>query len=301
MNFTSKDVMTLRERTGVGMKACADALKAADGDMEKAIDVLREKGLAAQAKKSGRVAAEGMVYAMADENVGVIVEVNSETDFVAKNERFQNFVKGVAAIVAAENPASVEALQECAMDDGTVATALQANVLAIGENQSIRRFTRVEGKCVTYMHDNGRIGVLVNFESTVPADVLNAVGKDIAMQIASMNPEYLDDASVPENVIAHEREVLLSQIANDPKMASKPDAVKEKMVDGRIRKFYEQNCLVNQEFIKNGDQTVAQYVAESAKAAGGELSIKGFVRYERGEGIEKRQDDLAAEIAKTLG
>ena len=301
MNFTAKDVTTLRERTGVGMKACADALKAADGDMEKAIDVLREKGLAAQAKKSGRVAAEGMVYAMAAENVGVIVEVNSETDFVAKNERFQNFVKGVANIIAEQNPASVEALQECPMDDGTVATALQANVLAIGENQSIRRFERVEGKCVTYMHDNGRIGVLVNFDSTVSADVLTTVGKDVAMQIASMNPEYLDNASVPASVIDHEREVLLSQIANDPKMASKPDMVKEKMVDGRIRKFYELNCLVNQEFIKNGDQTVAQYVAEAAKAAGGELAIKSFIRYERGEGIEKRQDDFAAEIAKMMG
>ena len=301
MNFTSKDVMTLRERTGVGMKACADALKAADGDMEKAIDVLREKGLAAQAKKSGRIAAEGMVYVMADDKVGVIVEVNSETDFVAKNERFQNFVKGVASIIATENPASVEALQECKMEDGTVATALQANVLAIGENQTIRRFERVEGTCVTYLHDNGRIGVLVNFDSTVSADVLNTVGRDVAMQIASMNPEYLDNASVPASVIEHEREVLLAQIANDPKMANKPDMVKEKMVDGRIRKFYEQNCLVNQEFIKNGDQTVAQYIAESAKAAGGELVIKSFIRYERGEGIEKRQDDFAAEIAKMMG
>lgn len=300
MNFTSKDVMTLRERTGVGMKACSDALKEANGDMEKAIDVLREKGLAAQAKKSGRVAAEGMVYAMADEKVGVIVEVNSETDFVAKADRFQNFVKGVAAIIASENPASVEALQECPMGDGTVATALQANVLAIGENQNIRRFERVEGQCVTYLHDNGRIGVLVKFDATVAADVLNTVGKDVAMQIASMNPEYLDNASVPASVIEHEREVLLAQIANDPKMANKPDMVKEKMVDGRIRKFYEQNCLVNQEFIKNGDQTVAQYIAEAAKAAGGEITILSFIRYERGEGIEKRQDDFAAEIAKML-
>ena len=187
------------------------------------------------------------------------------------------------------------------MEDGTVATALQANVLAIGENQTIRRFERVEGTCVTYLHDNGRIGVLVNFDSTVSADVLNTVGRDVAMQIASMNPEYLDNASVPASVIEHEREVLLAQIANDPKMANKPDMVKEKMVDGRIRKFYEQNCLVNQEFIKNGDQTVAQYIAESAKAAGGELVIKSFIRYERGEGIEKRQDDFAAEIAKMMG
>ena len=286
MGYTVKDVQTLRERTGVGMKACKDALEAAGGDMEKAIDVLREKGLAAAAKKSGRIAAEGMVYAYTDaaKKVGVVVEVNSETDFVAKNAEFQGFVKAVAEVIADKNPASVEELLTCPIEGAAdVATALQAKILAIGENMSIRRFTRYEGDCVAYIHA-----------------ALEECGKDVAMQIAALNAEFLDEASVPADAVEREREVIMAQIKNDPKTANKPDVVIHKMIDGRMRKFYEENCLMNQAFVKNGDITVGQYVAEQAKAAGGAMKVVAYVRYEKGEGLQKREDDFAAEVASMM-
>ncbi len=306
MGYTVKDVQTLRERTGVGMKACKDALEAAGGDMEKAIDVLREKGLAAAAKKSGRIAAEGMVYAYTDEakKVGVVVEVNSETDFVAKNAEFQGFVKAVAEVIADKNPASVEELLTCPIEGAAdVATALQAKILAIGENMSIRRFTRYEGDCVAYIHGGGRIGVLVKFEADAAASgsaALEECGKDVAMQIAALNAEFLDEASVPADAVEREREVIMAQIKNDPKTANKPDVVIHKMIDGRMRKFYEENCLMNQAFVKNGDITVGQYVAEQAKAAGGAMKVVAYVRYEKGEGLQKREDDFAAEVASMM-
>lgn len=302
MAFTAKDVQQLRERTGVGMMDCKKALTETDGDMEKAIDILREKGLAAAAKKSGRIAAEGLVYAFADaaKKVGVVIEVNSETDFVGKNADFQAFVKTLADIVADKAPADVAALSELSYDGNvTVADALRDKILVIGENLSIRRFARYEGDCVAYVHGGGRIGVLVKFEADAAAsgtDVLQECGKDVAMQIAALNPLYLDKSSVPASDIEREKEVLIAQIQNDPKNASKPQNIIEKMVDGRIGKFYEQNCLLQQAFVKNGDQTVEQYVAEEAKKVGA-MKVVEYVRFEKGEGMQKREDDFAAEVA----
>ena len=306
MGYTAKDVVTLRERTGVGMKACKDALEASNGDMDKAIDFLREKGLAAAAKKSGRIAAEGMVYAYSDTDakIGVVIEVNSETDFVSKNAVFQEFVKKLAEIVAKENPADVDALKACAFDaDSDVATALQAKILAIGENLTIRRFVRYEGECVAYVHDGGRIGVVVKFEAdaaAVASDKFVECGKDVAMQICALNAEFLDEASVPAESIAHEKEVISTAIKNDPKTANKPDVVIEKMVTGRLGKFFKENCLLNQEFVKDNSLTVGQYVAKQAQLAGGNMKVLAYTRYEKGEGIQKREDDFAAEVASMM-
>ena len=299
MAFTAKDVQTLRERTGVGMMDCKKALTETDGDMEKAIDILREKGLAAAAKKASRIAAEGLVYAAVDDakKVGVVVEVNS----VAKNADFQAFVKAVADVIADKNPADVAALLALPFEGGlTVADALRDKILVIGENLSIRRFVRYEGDCVAYVHGGGRIGVLVRFEADAAAsgsDALKECGKDVAMQIAALNATYLNKESVPAADIEKEKEILVAQIKNDPKNANKPDAIVQKMVDGRIGKFYENNCLMQQAFVKNGDLTVEQYVAECAKAAGGAMKVVDFVRFEKGEGLQKREDDFAAEVA----
>ncbi len=303
MNFTAKDVQALRESTGVGMMECKKALTAADGDMDKAVEILREKGLAAAAKKASRIAAEGMVWAIAyeDKKVGVVIEVNSETDFVAKNPKFQEFVKTLAKIVADSNPADVAALSELPYGDGmTVAESLRDKILVIGENMSIRRFARMEGDTVTYVHGDGRIGVMVRFEADAAAAgsaAMQECGKDVAMQIAALNPMYLDKAAVPADAIDKEREILMAQIQNDPKSANKPEAIIQKMVDGRIGKFYEENCLMQQAFVKDGDITVEQYVANQAKAAGGALKVVEFVRFEKGEGMQKREDNFAAEVA----
>ena len=302
MAFTSKDVMALREKTGVGMMDCKKALQESDGDMDKAIDYLREKGLAKQAKKASRVAAEGMAYATVDydKKVGVVVEVNSETDFAAKSDNFVNFVKEIAAVIINENPADVDALLAANVGGQTVADLLRDKVMVIGENLSIRRFVRYEGDCVAYVHGGGRIGVLVKFEADAAAsgsEALIECGKDVAMQIAALNAPYLDEASVPADVVAHEKEVQLALIKNDPKNASKPEAVLEKMIIGKMRKYFEENCLVNQAFVKDGNLTVAQYVEQQAKVAGGEMKLVSFVRFEKGEGIQKREDDFASEVA----
>ena len=302
MAFTAKDVQQLRERTGVGMMDCKKALTQTDGDMEKAIDILREKGLAAAAKKSGRIAAEGLVYAFADtaKKVGVVIEVNSETDFVGKNADFQAFVKALAEIVADKDPADVAALLELPFEGSlTVADALRDKILVIGENLTIRRFVRYSGDCVAYVHGGGRIGVLVKFEAddaAAASDVLQECGKDVAMQIAALNPLYLDKSTVPAEAIDHEKEVLIAQIQNDPKNAKKPQNIIEKMVEGLIGKFYEQNCLMQQAFVKNGDVTVEQYVADEAKKVGA-MKVVDYVRFEKGEGLQKREDDFAAEVA----
>ena len=277
MAFTAKDVVALREKTGVGMMDCKKALTETDGDMEKAIDILREKGLAAAAKKSSRIAAEGLVYAYVDDakKVGVVVEVNSETDFVAKNADFQAFVKTVAEVVADKAPADVAALLEMPFPGaGTVAEVLREKVLVIGENLSIRRFVRYEGDCVAYIHGGGRIGVLVRFEADAAAsgsEALVECGKDVAMQIAAMNATYLDKSCVPAEDIEKEKEILIAQIKNDPKNASKPEAIIHKMVEGRIGKFYENNCLLQQAFVKDGSMNVEQYIASKAKEAGGTM------------------------------
>lgn len=305
MAFTSKDVMALREKTGVGMMDCKKALQESDGDMEKAIDYLREKGLAKQAKKASRVAAEGMAYATVDydKKVGVVVEINSETDFAAKSDNFVNFVKDIAAVIINENPADVDALLAANVDGQTVADLLRDKVMVIGENLSIRRFVRYEGDCVAYVHGGGRIGVLVKFEADAAAsgsDALIECGKDVAMQIAALNAPYLNEASVPADVVEHEKEVQLALIKNDPKNANKPEAVLEKMIIGKMRKYFEENCLVNQAFVKDGNLTVAQYVEQQAKATGGEMALTAFVRFEKGEGIQKREDDFASEVASMV-
>lgn len=304
MAFTAADVKALREKTGVGMMDCKKALTEADGDMDRAIDVLREKGLAASAKKAGRIAAEGIVLAYTDEakKVSVLVEVNSETDFVAKNEKFVNYVTAVAKTIADTNPADVDELltKPLAGDTRTVQENLQDMVLSIGENMKIRRFERVEGITTSYIHGGGSVGVLVMFDTddkTAATDAFKVMGKDIAMQIAAMSPAYLDEASVPADVLAHEKEITKAQLAEDPKMAGKPEQVLAKIVDGKIGKYFKENCLLDQAFVKDGDMNVAKYVASVAKELGADIKVTGFIRYAKGEGLEKREDDFAAEVA----
>lgn len=307
MAFTAADVKALREKTGVGMMDCKKALTEADGDMDKAIDVLREKGLAASAKKAGRIAAEGIVlaYTEAEKKISVLVEVNSETDFVAKNEKFVNYVTAVAKTIADENPADVDALLACPLagDSRSVQENLQDMVLSIGENMKIRRFERVEGITTSYIHGGGSVGVLVLFntdDATAATDAFQVMGKDVAMQIAAMNPSYLDEASVPADVLEHEKAIMKAQLAEDPKMANKPDQVLAKIVDGKIGKYYKENCLLDQAFVKDGDMNVAKYVASVAKELGADIQVTGFIRYAKGEGIEKRADDFAAEVASMM-
>lgn len=303
--FTAKDVKALREKTGCGMMDCKKALTQADGDMDKAIDFLREQGLAKQAKKASRIAAEGVAYAVTTDDckVGVVIEVNAETDFVAKNDSFMDFVKACANTVIKENPADVEALLALKADgsEQTVAEMLQEKVLTIGENIQIRRFERMEGACVAYVHAGGKIGVLVNFDTDLAdKNEFVAYGKDVAMQIAALNTPYLTKEEVPAEVIEHEKSIMVEQLKNDPKMANKPEQVLAKIVDGKIGKYYKENCLVDQEFVKDNKLTVAQYTKNTAKALGGSIEIKKFIRFEKGEGIEKRQDDFAAEVASMV-
>ena len=306
MAFTAQDVKALREKTGCGMMGCKKALTAANGDMDAAIDFLREQGLAKQAKKASRVAAEGIAFAMTNEDntKGVVIEVNAETDFVAKNADFQAFVKACALTVLNNAPADVEALLALKAEgtEMTVAELLQEKVLTIGENIQIRRFERFEGPSVAYVHAGGKIGVLVNFETDI--DSANpefvAYGKDVAMQIAALNTSYLDKDSVPADVIAHEKDIMVAQMKQDPKMANKPEQVLSKIVEGKIGKFYKENCLVDQEFVKDSSLTVGKYTEATAKKLGGSIVIKKFVRFEKGEGIEKKQDDFAAEVASMV-
>ena len=300
MAISAKDVQTLREMTGVGMMDCKKALTATDGDFDKAIEWLREKGLAASAKKAGRIAAEGMAYAGVIDGVGVVVEVNAETDFVGKNEKFIDFVKGVAATVAACAPADLDALMECKYNgtDLTVTQQQQEMVLVIGENIKVRRFARfADGVSVPYIHAGGKIGVLVNLEVTGGIDA-SEIGKDLAMQIAALNPRFLDKSQVTQDVLDGEKKILLAQLANDPKMANKPDKVKENIVAGKLNKFFAENCLLQQAFVKDGDVTVEQYMNAAAKKLGGTVTLKDAVRFEKGEGIEKKQENFADEIAK---
>ncbi len=306
MAFTAKDVMALRGKTGCGMMDCKKALTEANGDMDKAVDYLREQGLAKQEKKSSRIAAEGIAFAKtnADNTVGVVIEVNSETDFVAKNADFQAFVEICADTVIDQSPADVEALLACtpAGATDTVDAMLKEKVLTIGENIQIRRFTKFEGPTVAYVHAGGKIGVIVNFETSVdPANAeFVAYGKDVAMQIAALSTQYLDEASVPAEVIEHEKEIMVAQMKQDPKMANKPEQVLAKIVEGKVGKFYKENCLVEQEFVKDSSMTVGKYTESVAKKLAGDIKITSFVRYEKGEGIEKREDDFAAEVAASL-
>ncbi len=303
MPFTAQDVKTLREMTECGMLDCKKALIETDGDMEKAVEFLREKGLASAAKKAGRIAAEGIVLAFTDpeKKVSVAIEVNSETDFVAKNEDFREFVRLAGQAVIDNNPADVEALLACVADGKTVQEHLQDRQLKIRENLKVRRFVRYEGDVATYVHGGGTIGVMVKFATDVAEkEGFAEYGKDVAMQIAAANPSYICEHCVPAEVIEHEKEILMAQIDNDPKMASKPDAVKEKMVDGRIGKYYKENCLMNQEFVKDPDLDIKGYTEKVAKELGGSIKIAEFVRLEKGEGIEKKQENFADEVAKQM-
>ena len=303
MAISANDVKKLREMTGVGMMDCKKALSEAEGNMDKAVEILREKGLAASQKKAGRIAAEGMAYAAVVDGMGVVVEVNAETDFVAKNEKFVDFVKGVAATVAANKPADLDALMECKYvgTDLTVTQQQQEMVLVIGENIKVRRFAFfAEGVSVPYIHAGGKIGVLVNLETGLSAEQVEAAGKDVAMQIAALNPRFWDKSQVTQDVLDEEKKIMMVQMANDPKMASKPEQVREKIVMGKLNKFYAENCLLQQEFVKDGSMTVEQYINSSAKALGGSIVFKNAVRFEKGEGIEKKQENFAEEIASMV-
>lgn len=305
MAFTAKDVAALRERTNCGMMDCKKALTASDGDMDKAIEFLREKGLAAAIKKAGRIAAEGVVTSVVSDakKAGVVLEVNAETDFVAKNDTFVAFVDAVAKIVLEQAPADLDALMACVGPDGmTVEKMVQEKVLTIGENIKIRRFVRLEGDLVSYVHGGGKIGVMVKFDTDLAGKPeFITCGKDIAMQIAALNPTYLRKEEVPAEAVAHEKEILVAQAKEDPKNAGKPEQVLEKMVEGRLnKKFYQDACLLQQPFVKDGSMTVEQYVKDVAKQLGGKIEVLSFVRFEKGEGIEKRQENFAEEIAKQL-
>ena len=306
MAFTAQDVKALREKTGCGMMDCKKALTEANGDMDAAIDFLRKQGLAKQAKKADRIAAEGIALAITNDanTAGVVIEINAETDFVAKNADFQAFVKTCALTVLNQSPADVAELLTLKAEGSemTVAELLQEKVLTIGENIQIRRFEKVDGACVAYVHAGGKIGVLVNFDTDIEAanPEFVAYGKDVAMQIAALSTPYLDAASVPAEVLEHEKSIMVDQMKNDPKMAGKPDQVLAKIVEGKMGKYFKENCLVEQEFVKDNSITVGKYTELTAKKLGGSIVIKAFYRFEKGEGIEKKQDDFAAEVASMV-
>lgn len=300
MSFTAKDVKELREKTGCGMMDCKKALTSSNGDMAAAIDFLREKGLAAATKKSSRVAAEGlaMAYTNDEGTVGVAIEVNSETDFVAKNTDFQSFVKLCGETVIEKNPQSVEELLKLKTEDGkTIEEILQEKILTIGENIKIRRFKRFEGVVAGYVHAAGKIGVLVDFDvenkEVTNTDIFKSFAKDVAMQIAAINPLYLVPEEIPADVIAHERKILKEQIVGD----GKPENIAEKIVEGRIGKYYKEVCLMNQAFVKDGNLNIEQYTQNISKELGTNIKIVSFVRFEKGEGIEKKEDNFAQEVA----
>ena len=310
MAITAKDVKELRELTRAGMMDCKKALTAPDGDMDKAVEFLREKGLATAQKKASRIAAEGLCKTLVAEDgkSAVAVEVNSETDFVAKNEKFQNYVADVAAQALTTTAADIDAFlaEPWALDTTkTVKEALAAQVAVIGENLNIRRFAQVKeenGFVASYIHMGGKIGVLVDVESDVVNDAVKEMAKNVAMQIAALKPQYTSRAEVSQEYIAHEEEILLAQIQNDPKESQKPEKVIKGMIQGRINKELKDICLLDQVYVKaeDGKQTVDKYVAEVAKANNAKLTIKGFVRYETGEGIQKKEENFAEEVAKQM-
>ena len=303
--INAKDVAELRRQTGCGMMDCKNALVEAEGNFETAIKILREKGMAATAKKAGRIAAEGIVAIKTVGDLTAMIEVNSETDFVAKNASFQEFVDKLLDAILANKPASVEALLACAYDEtSTVEATLQEKTYTIGEKLSIRRFVLVEGVVSTYVHGMGATGVVVKFDvdAAVAATAeFKEFAKNIALQIAAYNVPYLAISDVPASVVEEEKGIILTQMKQDPKMANKPEKVLEGIVAGKIKKYYETNCVLEQAYVKDDSMTVSQYVASVAKALGTSISVVSFVRYEKGEGIEKREDDLAAEVAKMVG
>ncbi len=303
MAFTAQDVKKLREMTNVGMMDCKKALQATDGDMDKAVDWLREKGLAKAAKKADRIAAEGVAYAANINGVGVVIEVNSETDFAAKTDSFMDLVKNLAIVVAEQNPADVEALKACTYPGSslTVTEIMQEKVMSIGENMQIRRFARfADNVSVAYVHAGGTHGVLVNL--AVEGVDATEVGKNVAMQIAAMNPKYWDKANVPQADVDHELQVQVALMDNDPKMANKPAQIKEKIAAGKINAFYKENCLLQQDFVRSDlfQGSVEGYIADAAKKLGGKIAFVDAIHYTKGEGIEKKVDDFAAEVAAQI-
>lgn len=309
MAITAAMVKELREVTGVGMMDCKKALTETNGDMEKAVEFLREKGLAASAKKAGRIASEGIVsiYLNEDNSKGTIVEVNSETDFVAKNQLFQDYVAAVAKQACASTSANMdEFLAETWAADTqyTVQEALSQQVAVIGENLNIRRFenyTKAQsGKLVSYIHGGGRIGVLIELACENESEELVELGRNIAMQIAALNPQFISEDEVPAEHIARETEILTQQAKNDPKNASKPDAIIEKMIVGRLKKEMKEICLVEQPYVKDTDMSVKQYIESVAKTVGAPISIARYVRFETGEGLEKKEENFADEVAKAM-
>ena len=298
-----QEIKELMTATGVGMMDCKKALVESDGDMDKAIELLREKGLATQAKKSGRAAAEGTVAAVVKNNAGVLLEVNTETDFAANTDAFKDFVAAVADTIIESNPADVEALKACTISGGTTTVDAALTELAgmkIRENIVIRRFIRLEGTIASYVHNGGSIGVLVKLDTDINSDEVLAVGKDVAMQSAALNPAYVRPEEVPAEVIAKEKEIMLAQMAEDPKMANKPEQVRVKIVEGKVGKYYKENCLLEQAFVKDDKLSVQQYVDAEAKKLGGKISVVDVVRYECGEGVEKKEENFADEIAKMV-
>ena len=304
MAFTALDVKKLREMTNVGMMDCKKALAATDGDMDKAVDWLREKGLAKAAKKADRIAAEGVAYAAVIDGVGVVIEVNSETDFAAKTDAFLDLVKNLAQIVAQQNPVDVEALKACTYPNSslTVTEIMQEKVMSIGENMQIRRFARfAENTSVAYVHAGGTHGVLVNLAVEGGIDATE-IGKNVAMQIAAMKAQYWDKSLVPQEVVDKELAVQVALMDNDPKMASKPAQVKEKIAAGKLNAFFKEICLLQQDFVRSdlfqGD--VAGYIADAAKKLGGKVTFVDAIHYTKGEGIEKKEENFADEVAAQI-
>jgi len=309
MEVTAKMVKDLRDMTGAGMMDCKKALSATEGDMDKAVEFLREKGLAAAEKKAGRIAAEGMVgvNVSADGKIASIVEVNSETDFVAKNDKFRDFVAAVAAQAAKTSSADIDAFLAEKWDldaSKTVKEELSSLIAVIGENMTIRRFEKVvaeSGFVCSYIHGGGRIGILVDLECTVNNEVVQEAAKNVAMQIAALSPKYVDQSEISSDFIAHEKEILKAQIMNDPSNSKKPENIIEKMLEGRLNKELKEFCLIDQVYVKDSDLSVAQYIANVAKEVGAPIAIKRFVRFETGEGLEKKQENFAEEVAKQMG
>ena len=310
MAVTAKLVKELREMTGAGMMDCKKALTATDGDMDKAVEFLREKGLATAQKKAGRIAAEGIVMLKVSEDgkKAVAVEVNAETDFVAKNEKFQGYVAQVAELALNTKAADIDAFMEeewTFSESATVKEELAHQIATIGENMNIRRFTQVteeNGFVASYTHMGGKIGVLVDVETDVVNDAVKEMAKNVAMQVAALKPLYTNDSEVSAEYIAHEKEILLAQIMNDPKESQTPEKVIQGMIAGRINKELKEICLLDQVYVKaeDGKQSVGKYVQEVAKANNANITIKGFVRFETGEGLEKKEENFAEEVAKQM-
>ncbi len=309
MEVTAGMVKELREMTGAGMMDCKKALAATEGDMDKAVEFLREKGLAAAEKKAGRIAAEGIVATNVSEDgkVASIVEVNSETDFVAKNDKFRDFVAAVAAQVVTSTTSDLDTFlaESWSLDNSkTVKEELSSMIAIIGENMNIRRFEKIEatnGFVVSYIHGGGRIGILVDVESSVNNDEVQEAAKNVAMQIAALSPKYVDQSEISADFIAHEKEILKAQIMNDPSNSKKPENIIEKMLEGRLQKELKEFCLVDQTYVKDSELSVGQYLANISKQVGSPVAVKRFVRFETGEGLEKKSENFAEEVARQMG